>query len=181
MNHVEVVKDLGKVKKIEDALRENLGDLYGDIWRVGIDSALRTSDLLAITFESISGDTLTLTEKITGKTKKIKLNQATLDTIANRRIANPGHKYLFQSDSNRSRALNKPVSRVAVANALKAIGERNSINMKLGTNSMRKTSCYHLLKSGQSLEHVANKVGHSRHSIAMYYSALHNIKLISSD
>ena len=70
---------------------------------------------------------------------------------------------------------------MAVANAFKAIGERNSINMKLGAHSMRKTSCYHLLKSGHSFEQVANKIGHSRHNMAMYYSGLGNMKLKSSD
>ncbi|MCB5160355.1 tyrosine-type recombinase/integrase [Marinomonas algarum] len=169
MNDFEVIKDLNKVKEIEVALRENFGDLYGDIWQMGICSALRISELLTITFDAVSGDTLTLTKNTAREEKEIKLNQATLDIITKRRIAYPEHRFLFQTESDSSKSLNAPVSHMAVFNAFKVVGEHGNINMKLSHNMMRKTSCYHLLESGQSLEMIANTTGHSIRNISTYY------------
>jgi integrase len=173
MNEVEAVKNLETLKKIEQALRENVGDIYADIWILGVQSGLRSSELLAITFEDIRDHTLTIINESTGKEKKVWLDSNVLDVVNKRREANPEHKYLFQSDSNRSKALEKPISREAVSKAFKAVGERNSVKLKLGMHSMRRTKYHQMLKNGQSPEAIANTFGHYQHNMAkMYYLGL---------
>lgn len=175
MNEVEAVKSLETLEKIEQALRENVGDIYADIWILGVHSGLRSSELLAIAFEDISDRTLTIKNKSTGKDRKVWLHSNVLDVVTKRREANPEHKYLFQSDSNRSKALEKPISREAVSKAFKAVGERNSIKLKLGMHSMRRTKYHQMLKNGQSPEAIANTLGHYRHTTAkMYYLGLNS-------
>ncbi|QUX93530.1 integrase [Marinomonas sp. A3A] len=169
MNEVEAVKSLETLKKIEQALRENVGNIYADIWILGVHSGLRSSELLAITFEDISDHTLTIINGSTGKERKVWLDSTVLDVVTKRREANPEHKYLFQSDSNRSKALEKPISREAVSKAFKAVGERNSIKLKLGMHSMRRTKYHQMVKSGQSLEAIANTFGHNRRLMTEMY------------
>mgnify|MGYP000309536421 CR=1 FL=1 len=173
MNEVEAVKNIETLKKIEQALRDNAGNIYADILMFGIHIGLRSSELLAITFDNISDNTLTITNERTGKEKKVWLDSTLLDVVTKRRKANPKHKYLFQSDSNRSKALEKPISREAVSKAFKAVGEQNNINLKLGMHSMRKTKYHQMLKNRECPEAIANTFGHYRHNLAkMYYRAL---------
>ena len=172
MNEVEAVKDLDMIKTIELVLTDQYGTLYGDIWKVGINTALRITDLLSVRYDQLEDESLIITEQKTGKTRSITLNKAVLEVVSRRKLDNSKHEYLFQSDSNRSRSLNKPVSRVAVSKAFKAVGDRNSIKIRLGTHSMRKTRGYHLLKSGKPLEQISKILGHSSPAITMRYIGL---------
>ncbi len=57
INIVEAVKTKGEAEPISRKLIKNArGDtLYADIWRFGVNTALRISDLLALTFEDVKG------------------------------------------------------------------------------------------------------------------------------
>lgn len=170
MNIVEAVKTLSDADTISRKLTKNARGktLYADIWRFGINTALRISDLLDLTFDDVSGTKLVLKEGKTGKTRSIDLNSGARAVIEARRKAHPDHTYLFQVESNR--ASGKPVSRVAVANAFKAVGDEMSI--QLGTHSMRKTRGWLMHSEGKSIEMICKVLNHSSPAVTMAYIGL---------
>lgn len=139
--------------------------LYADIWRFGVNTALRISDLLSLTFDDVQGGSLTIKESKTGKTREIDLNSSAKTIVERRRAAHPTHTYLFQVDSNRAK--NKPVSRIAVANAFNAVGKE--MGLQLGTHSMRKTRGWLMYNGGASIELICKVLNHSSPAVTMAY------------
>lgn len=178
MNVVEAVKTKDEVETIAHKLTLNArgNALYADIWLFGLNTALRISDLLDLTFEDVSGDKLVVKESKTSKTRTIDLNSKAKEVIQRRRAANPTHTYLFQVDSNRAK--NKPVSRVAVACAFKAVGDE--LGIQLGTHSMRKTRGWLMFSAGVSLEVICKVLNHSSPAVTMVYIGLTQAEIDST-
>lgn len=167
MNIVEAVKTAGEAETISRKLSLNAkgNPLYADIWRFGVNTALRISDLLSLTFDDVKGDKLTIKESKTGKNRSIDLNSAAKAIIGRRRTAHPTHTFLFEVDSNRAKG--KAVSRVAVAAAFKAVGDEMSL--QLGTHSMRKTRGWLMYNGGVSIEMICKTLNHSSPAVTMAY------------
>ena len=167
MNIVEAVKTEGEAETISRKLTLNAkgNPLYADIWRFGVNTALRISDLLSLTFADVQGDKLVIKEAKTGKTRSIDLNSSAKAIIGRRRKAHPDHTYLFEVESNRAKG--KAVSRVAVATAFKAVGDELSI--QLGTHSMRKTRGWLMYSSGKGIELICKVLNHSSPAVTMAY------------
>jgi len=178
MNTVEAVKTPGEAEAISRKLLKNArgNPLYADIWRFGINTALRISDLLALTFEEVQGDKLTIREGKTGKTREIDLNSGAKAIIERRREDYPTHTYLFQVDSNRAK--NKPVSRVSVANAFRAVGEE--MELQLGTHSMRKTRGWMMHNGGEPIEKICKMLNHSSPAVTMAYIGITQADIAST-
>lgn len=169
MNTVEAAKTEEQIQRIEMALRDRHGHVYADLWKIGLNLALRISDLLSLKYDDVSGDKLEIVEKKTNKTRIIVINRAARAVIDRRRAENPSHIYLFQSDSNRSRGLQKPLSRSVVSRKFKQVGEQNSIQLKLNTHSMRKTRGWMMHKAGVSIEQICKMLNHACPSVTMRY------------
>ena len=137
MNEVEAVKTRNEIAAIETLLRKHHGEIYADIWKVGLNLSLRISDLLAIRFADLDLDRreYNLIEGKTGKRRKIRLNNTALKIIVHRRKEHPQHVHLFQVESNRAKG--KPISRNSVSRAFKDAGDR--IGLRINTHSMRKS------------------------------------------
>lgn len=101
MPEVQAVKNLDTVKLVSHLLTRTYGQQMADIWNVGLNLALRISDLLSVKFSDIQNDRITLREGKTGKLATIKLNDKAKEIIERIRIENPTHVYLFQSYRNR--------------------------------------------------------------------------------
>lgn len=141
MNEVEAVKNRDTIKLISYLLERHFGQQMADVWNIGLNLALRISDLLAIKFSDIDGDRLNIIEQKTGKRASIKLNPKTLALIEAIHQRHPEHIYLFQSHRSSQvkdqQAPAKPLTRRAVAKAFAFVGD--DIKLALGTHSMRKT------------------------------------------
>lgn len=88
--------------------------------------------------------------------------------MAKRAAEHPQHVYLFEVESNRAKG--KPVSRIAVANAFKAVGDE--IGIQLGTHSMRKTRGWIMHSHGVSIEKICKVLNHSSPAVTMAYIGL---------
>lgn len=172
MNIVEAVKTQSDAETISRKLTKNAtrpgkaaNTLYADIWRFGVNTALRISDLLSLTYDDVRGGNLVIKESKTGKTRDIDLNTAAKAIVERRRAAHPTHTFLFEVESNRSKG--KAVSRIAVANAFKAVGEEMSL--QLGTHSMRKTRGWLMYNGGASIELICKVLNHSSPAVTMAY------------
>ena len=157
-----------QIEQVERKLRKHYGDIYADVWVLGVNVALRISDLLSIRLADVVGrDTLTLTEAKTGKVRLITLNARARDVIKRRAAANPHHEWLFQSTSNRAKASCKPITRQAVSAAFKEVGE--IVGIHLGTHSMRKTRGRAMFEAGTPLEVISKSLNHSSTGVTMRY------------
>ena len=170
MQSVDAVKTKAEIDQISRKLQLNAkgNTLYSDIWTFGLQVALRISDLLTITMTEAKSGRLALREGKTGKQRLLKLNEKAQSIVESRAKRYPGHEYLFQVESNRAKG--KPVSRVAVAVAFKAVGDE--LGIALGTHSMRKTRGWVMHKSGASIELICKVLNHSSPKITMHYLGL---------
>lgn len=154
--------DKAQAVQIEQVLRRNGQETYADVWRLNLNMALRISDLLALTFEAVQGNTIRITESKTGKVKQFPINDAARAIIEKRRAANPDDVFLFQSKSNRVKGSAKPVTREAVSRAFKAAGEEVCGDSRnVGTHSARKTRARIIYEDTKDIALVSKMLNHS--------------------
>ena len=67
MSEVQAVKDLDTVKLISYLLEKRSSKQMSDVWNIGLNLALRISDLLSVKFTDIQNDRLLIFESKTGK------------------------------------------------------------------------------------------------------------------
>lgn len=166
MELVEAIKTESQRSAVTELLARYGGsDLYADIWKFGLNAALRISDLLEIKYSDIDSGSISLIETKTGKSREIRLNDNALAIVSKRKAAHPDDVYLFQVHSNR--ASGKPVNRSTVARMFKEVGQ--TLGLKLGTHSMRKTRGYVMFKAGVSIEKISKLLNHSSTGTTLAY------------
>lgn len=148
-------------------LGKKFGQLYADIWKVGVNLSLRISDLLTLKYADLNLEarSLTLTETKTGKRKTIRLNSAALLVIIRRQQEHPADIWLFQVHSNRAK--DKPVSRVSVSRVFKDAGEL--LGLTINTHSMRKSRGMAMYQDGVPVEKIAKVLNHSNTTSTLRY------------
>ena len=156
-----------EVDMIHAALNKMYGQLYADIWKVGVNLSLRIGDLLNLKYTELNLDdrTLKLTEAKTGKLKLIRLNASAIAVIARRQQEQPADAWLFQVHSNRAK--DKPVSRVSVSRVFKAVGDVLGLN--INTHSMRKSRGMAMFSDGVPIEKIARVLNHSNTTSTLRY------------
>lgn len=169
MAEVHAIKDLDTVRLISHLLERRCSKQMSQIWNIGLNLALRISDLLSVKFSDINDDRLIIHETKTNKRAEIKLNNKAMILINDIRLNHPTHTYLFQSHRNKQsiNKLAKPLTRRAVAQAFALIGEE--LNLRLGTHSMRKTRGYHLYKQTKDIARVMKMLRHSSEGVTLRY------------
>jgi site-specific recombinase XerD len=170
MKTVDAVKTETEIKLIAHLLSKHKGEIYSDIWVIGINVALRISDLLAISMQEALKGSFTIIEAKTNKERKITLNATAKSVVERRQQTYPSDKYLFQVHSNRSK--NRPIGRNAVSKAFKEVGEMSSVEIALGTHSMRKTLGWMMHSKGASIERICRVLNHSHPAVTMRYIGL---------
>lgn len=204
MAEVYAIKNIEDISKVENFLVKNYGENFADIWRVGINLALRASDLLNITMEdSIKainvGYFLILEQKTSYKTidkglpserkvrtkqrpRMIALNNKAIRILKMRITEHPNDHWLFQTTARNHHGENKgkkmPLSYQAVWSAFVEAG--NFINIKMGTHTMRKTRGYMLHKNGYAIEEICKMFNHAHPSITMRYIGLEQDRINES-
>lgn len=143
---VEPIRFLADIKRIKNLLANRPRDLA--LFTLGINTPLRVSDLLRLTFDQLlgvnPGEPLTIREKRTGRKLKIGLNRVCCEAIADLRSAQQRHSphpsaspYLFSS--RRGDVLLASSVHRLVKSWCKAVG----LEGNYGANSLRKTWGYH--------------------------------------
>ena len=116
------------------------------------------------------GETITVIEGKTGKTRISKLNEKVQTIVKQRQSRNPNDNHLFQSVGNRAKSLLKPIMRETVARKFAEVGE--IIGVHLGTHSMRKTQVYAMWIAAVPLEVIARVLNHRSSAVTMRYIGL---------
>ncbi|MGG3717398.1 site-specific integrase [Heyndrickxia ginsengihumi] len=162
MNTVEPIRNKSDIERMKKALHgRNLL-----LFTIGINSALRISDILALKVGDVRGkDTLMLKEQKTGKTKQFRLNKSIQKAV--RELVPADAKdddWLFPS-----RQGTKPISRVQAWRILNEAAERAGVDVAIGTHTMRKTMAYHAYKSGTDISLLMRVLNHSSQRETLRY------------
>ena len=170
MNEVDAVKTKEDIEAVEALLRKYHGNIYADIWCIGLNLGLRTNELLALTFSdmNIPNRTFSIKKNKTGIKQSFVLNSVVLQIIERRKKEYPNDHYLFQAKSNRTKTkLIKPVSRISVSRTFKDVGEILGLN--INTLSMRKSCMWAMYSDGESTEKIRNILNHSSKEMTLHY------------
>jgi integrase len=166
MNTVDAASK-AEIDLIHALLDKKFGQLYADIWKIGVNLSLRISDLLTLHYSelNLADCSLQLTEQKTGKLKLIRLNSAAIAVIERRRSEQSSDRWLFQVHSHRAK--NKPISRVSVSRVFKDAGDM--LGLTINTHSMRKSRGMAMYKDGVPVEKIAKVLNHSNTTSTLRY------------
>jgi integrase len=178
---VRAIRDTKKILAIKKILRSGSHGLRDEaLFMMGINTALRISDLLSLTLGDVLNEkgkvaeTVTMKEKKTGKTKEFPINKAIREALTSYLptfgksgelpdLASP----LFPSRKGKEKS--RPITRRRALQILKEAGEAVGLE-NIGTHSLRKTFGYHVYqKTGGNLGLVQKLLNHSSGADTLRY------------
>ncbi|MGE5630365.1 MAG: tyrosine-type recombinase/integrase [Caulobacteraceae bacterium] len=167
---VEPIRNKGKIKQMYHYLAGKEMK-YGLLFKFGLNTGLRISDILPIKVKDVYSENggfreyLILNEKKTGKEKKIKLNSAlrkAIEAYVEYEKLKPDN-YLFWSKKG------KHIGRVQAYRVLKEAADIIGIE-NFGTHSLRKTWGYWTYKASRyNIGLIMDTFNHSSQSITLRY------------
>lgn len=165
MNTVEPIRDVKKIIAIKNNLKKEKNPRNYLLFVLGINSALRISDLLKLKVKDVLNnhgnikENIYIRQKKTGKEVKPKINKAireALEFYFERIGIVDSESYLFSSTKNN----NKPIDRIQCWRLIQKWCEDVSLEtQKNGTHTLRKTWGFHARKNGVSLDLIMSKLG----------------------
>lgn len=174
MNPVEPIRDSKKILAIKKNLAESKNARNYLLFVMGINTALRISDLLSLKVADVIDkkgnikEYLHIKEKKTGRNAKIYINEVVkraLNKYLESVKAIGPDTYLFKSERS-----DKPLERVRVWMMIQDwIKEAGLEGERYGTHSLRKTWGYQARKQGVSIEQISEKLGHKSVTVTKRY------------
>lgn len=176
--------DLKRCRKI---LKEENKIVILSLIDIGVNTALRYSDLSKLRFEDINLDkTLKLREKKTGKKKEIKLNCVCCEAIENLKnyyklkgIEKWEKGYLFKSQ-NRKYVLDQidlPLTNSSFNRYLKNLKKKLGIQYNIGSHSLRKTWGKFYYEKYKDIGVVMKILNHSSQITTLRYIGIETKKI----
>jgi integrase len=173
---VEPIRDHDKIAAIKAMLRDRPRDYL--LFVLGINTALRISDLLAIRVGDVVDQagqvvqSFRISERKTSKTKTVTLNQTAREALE-WYFGQVGDldrgSWLFESMRS-----DKPLDKVQVWRMINSWCERVGVDGNCGTHTLRKTWGYWARKSGIGIELIQAKFNHSSPSITRRYIGIND-------
>ena len=144
----------------------NYGLIYATIWRFGVETGLRISDILNIN-GPLQGSFLSLTESKTGKQKQFIISDELYRMILSLQREGP---FLTNKSNTKNGNTFKlfPTTRQTVHKYIRLSALKINEN-DIGTHSMRKTYAYNVLCITRSLDSVKRALNHKYISTTILY------------
>lgn len=163
MNVVEPIKDLKKLRKVEEILQKgNWRNLL--LFVMGINTGLRVSDILALNVEDVKDkDYISIIEQKTGKRKSFPLNtkvRKIVDYVTFRK--NPKEPLFCSSHKKR-------LDRTNAYRMINRVCKEAGIDTNIGTHTLRKTFGYHHYKKFKDVVILQKIFNHSSPQITLRY------------
>ena len=117
-------------EKANNLLKEDKTKIIGLYIIVSINTGLRISDVLKLTWEQLNSDLITINEKKTGKKKTIKINNNIKDALMNFERDKTGLVFLSQKKS--------VFSRQHINKLIKDVFSNECKNLSISSHSLRK-------------------------------------------
>lgn len=173
MNIVEPIRDEKKIEDMKVYLKGQDLRNYA-LFTVGINVALRISDLLGLTWSDVLNENrkgfkpIKLKEGKTGKSRDIKLNKTAQKAL--RELLDSLDTYDMDDFIFKSReAQNRPITRQQALNVLKNAAAAVGIKENVGTHTLRKTWGYHAWKNGFNPALIMETLNHANLSVTKRY------------
>lgn len=182
MKSVNPIREIKKIEDIKKLLENKRNEL---LFIMGINSALRVSDLLRLTIGDVIDedgnlkDAVTLKEKKTDKTKEFILNKSVKQALSVYLEDRKANKQPIASDSPLflSRKSYKAINRGQAWQILHDIGQRVGLE-KIAPHSLRKTFGYQVYKkSGHNIGLVQKLLNHSSSADTLRYIGIEQEEL----
>lgn len=134
---------------------------------LGVNAALRFSDLRRLTVAKVKYNEISQRDKKTGKENKFSLNKDVYNELIKyiKRQELSDDDYLFYS----RKGVNKPLSRVQGYNIIQEIKEGIRIHYQVGTHTLRKTFGYWFYKKYNDVVTLQNILNHSNPNVTLIY------------
>jgi integrase len=169
MNFVEPIRDRKKIAQIKNQLRgqRRYRDLL--LFVVGINTALRISDLLELRVEHFINDQkrirprFWIKEKKRGKRQEVVINNSIREVLEEYLAAYPAvitdsnHFVFFNTKFN---SFGQPIRRGQAWKVITTICQQVGLRGNFGTHSLRKTWGYHARMQGVDLALIMHKLNH---------------------
>lgn len=165
MEFVQPIRDIAKIEEIKSILKENgTRDLL--LFSLGINSALRVSDLLKLKVKDVRDKShLEVREQKTDKLKRFPLRGKLLELIRVYIRYKSDNDYLFPSRNGE----NKPISRVMAYMIINQVCRKAGIQDHIGSHTLRKTFSYHHYQTFHDVAILQDLLNHSSPSITLKY------------
>lgn len=163
MNVVEPIKDLKKLRRVEEILKQgNWRNLL--LFVMGINTGLRVSDILALNVEDVKHkDYVSIIEKKTGKRKRFPLNKKVRELVEYVTFKKKLHEPLFFT-SHKTR-----MERTNAYRIINKVCKQAGIDNCIGTHTLRKTFGYHHYKQFKDVVILQKIFNHSSPQITLRY------------
>lgn len=134
---------------------------------LGINTALRFSDLRRLTVDKVKFNQIVQRDKKTRKENKFTLNSEIYEEVMNyiKRQDLADTDYLFWSQ----KGVNKPLSRVQGYNIIQEIKQGCKIHYQIGTHTLRKTFGYWFYKQYGDVVALQSILNHSTPTMTLIY------------
>lgn len=184
----EPIKSMDDIRRISEGLvarnrfRDNM------LFIVGINFGLRVSDLRNLTFSNLINSNFTFKDRFpvfeqktrnTRKRKKnryVTINHAVIEAVTLYLEHQPNvslSDYMFRSESNRGKNLNKPLTTKSINKICHHIAMDFGLNIHMCSHTFRKTFCYHQMamsgNSNRKLLLLQKMLGHSSPAMTLDY------------
>lgn len=159
MKTVDPIIDKKDVRTIKDMMMADGKTRIALLFYAGVFTGLRISDLIRLKYEDFRKSVVFVTEKKTGKERRIKW-QPQLKELFNEIDDGKKTGCVFTSDSNRAKG--NLWSYVYTGNVIKAYCELAGLEGRFNNHTLRKTFAYMLyINSGKDLVLVQKALNHS--------------------
>lgn len=162
INYFKKLRDTAKTES-----KRRLYDRNYMLFLVGINTALRFSDLRKLTVEKVKDNYIVQRDQKTGKENKITLNREIYIEVMNYIKRNNLYlnDYLFWS----SKGVNKPLTRIMGYTIMQQLKEGCKIRYNIGTHSLRKTYGYWFYKQIGDIVALQAILNHSTPNQTLIY------------
>jgi integrase len=170
MKFVQPIREVSDINEFKNLLnRGPFGKRNRFLFVLGINSALRVSDMLALKVKDVRDkEHLIVTESKTGKTKRQIINPTLKREIDEYCEDRDSEEWLFPS-----RKGDKALSRIQAYRILNEVADLMGME-EVGTHTMRKTFAYHYFKKTNNIHILMELLNHSAPSVTLRYIGLTN-------
>ena len=174
---VEPIRSKAEINRVKDAMKADGNMKMLALFTLGINTAMRISDLLSLRWEDIVNRGK-ITEKFEYKEGKTGKRRQTVFSPSVRSIMgqlyqNEKGTYVFRSEVDRYSDKERPLTYVSVYRKLNYyIRERAGVDIRVGCHTLRKTFAYHAYKSGYDIYVIQSLLNHSTPAVTKRYISL---------
>ncbi len=140
----EAIKSTNDIIRISEYLISNKRYRDNMLFIAGINFGLRVNNLRMLRFSDLINENMTFKESLNSY---VKINNAVTDAVILYLENTPGvslNDYMFKGESNRCNK-NEPLVSNSIDRILKGIAKDLDLNIKVSTDTLRKTYCYHVM------------------------------------